>query len=114
MLNPCNEFLRQQCIIVTTPFLQSTMFPLRNCQLIQQQCCQQLRLMVQQSHCLAISSVQAILQQLKLQQFSGVYFDQAQAQAQALLAWNLPSMCGIYPSYYSTLCSVPTVGAAWY
>ncbi|XP_006662690.1 prolamin PPROL 17D-like [Oryza brachyantha] len=112
MLNPCNEFVRQQCSIAATPFLQSVVSPLRNCQIMQQQCCQQLRLMAQQSHCQTISSVQAIMQQLQLQQFGGMYFDEAQAQA--LLAWKLPSICGIYPSYYSTPCNTPTVGGVWY
>ena len=79
----------------------------------EQQCYQQLRMIAQQSHCQAISSVQAIVQQLQLQQFAGVYFDQTQAQAQAMLALNLPSICGIYPSYTAP-CSIPTVGGIWY
>ena len=114
MLSPCGEFVRQQCSTVATPFFQSPVFQLRNCQVMQQQCCQQLRMIAQQSHCQAISSVQAIVQQLQLQQFAGVYFDQAQAQAQAMLALNLPSICGIYPSYNTAHCSIPTVGGIWY
>nr|AAA50423.1 prolamine [Oryza sativa Japonica Group] len=113
MLSPCGEFVRQQCSTVATPFFQSPVFQLRNCQVMQQQCCQQLRMIAQQSHCQAISSVQAIVQQLQLQQFSGVYFDQAQAQAQAMLGLNLPSICGIYPSY-NTVPEIPTVGGIWY
>uniref|UniRef100_A0A0E0ML83 Bifunctional inhibitor/plant lipid transfer protein/seed storage helical domain-containing protein n=1 Tax=Oryza punctata TaxID=4537 RepID=A0A0E0ML83_ORYPU len=110
MLSPCGEFVRQQCSTVATPFFQSPVFQLRSCQVMQQQCCQQLRMIAQQSHCQAINTVQAIVQQLQLQQFAGVYFDQTQAQAQALLALNLPSICGIYQSYNSAPCSIPTVG----
>ncbi|KAF0898236.1 hypothetical protein E2562_005831 [Oryza meyeriana var. granulata] len=78
---------------------------------MQQQCCQQLRLMAQQSRWLPVSTlVQAIMHQLQLQQFGGFYFDQTQAQAQSLLALNLPSMCGIYPNYYNTPCNIATVG----
>ncbi|MBC3876134.1 hypothetical protein, partial [Undibacterium flavidum] len=86
VLSPCNEFVRQQYGVVATPFWQSATFQLRNNQVMQQQCCQQLRLIAQQSQYQAISSVHAVVQQLHLQQFSGVYFDQTQAQAQALLA----------------------------
>uniref|UniRef100_A0A0E0LII6 Uncharacterized protein n=1 Tax=Oryza punctata TaxID=4537 RepID=A0A0E0LII6_ORYPU len=50
--------------------------------------------MAQQSHYQAINSVQMIVQQLHIQQFGGVYFDQTQAQAQAVLALNLLSICG--------------------
>ncbi|KAF2907351.1 hypothetical protein DAI22_12g090900 [Oryza sativa Japonica Group] len=114
MLSPSGEFVRQQCSTVATPFFQSPVFQLRNCQVMQQQCCQQLRMIAQQSHCQAISSVQAIVQQLQLQQFAGVYFDQTQAQAQAMLALNLPSICGIYPSYNTAPCSIPTIGGIWY
>ena len=60
MLSPCGEFVRQQCSTVATPFFQSPVFQLRNCQVMQQQCCQQLRMIAQQSHCQAISSVQAL------------------------------------------------------
>ena len=114
VLSPCSEFVRQQHSIVATPFWQPATFQLINNQVMQQQCCQQLRLVAQQSHYQAISIVQAIVQQLQLQQFSGVYFDQTQAQAQALLAFNLPSICGIYPNYYSASRSIATVGGVWY
>uniref|UniRef100_A0A0E0LIC6 Bifunctional inhibitor/plant lipid transfer protein/seed storage helical domain-containing protein n=1 Tax=Oryza punctata TaxID=4537 RepID=A0A0E0LIC6_ORYPU len=114
MLSPCNEFVRQQYSIVVTPFWQPTAFQLRNNQVMQQQCCQQLRLVAQQSHYQAISSVQTIVQLLQLQQFGAVYFDHTQAQAQALLALNLPSICGIYPNYYSAPRSIATVGGVWY
>ncbi|KAF0898237.1 hypothetical protein E2562_005832 [Oryza meyeriana var. granulata] len=115
ILNPCIEFVRQQCSMVTIPFLQSPMWQLRSCQVMQQQCCQQLRLMAQQSRWLPVSTVvQAIMHQLQLQQFGGFYFDQTQAQAQSLLALNLPSMRGIYPNYYNTRCNIATVGGVWY
>ncbi|BAH95619.1 prolamin PPROL 17D-like [Oryza sativa Japonica Group] len=114
MLSPCGEFVRQQCSTVEIPFFQSPVFQLRNCQVMQQQCCQQLRMIAQQSHCQAVSSVQVIVQQLQLQQFTGINFDQTQALAQAMLALNLPLICSIYPSYNTAPCSIRTVGGIWY
>ena len=109
VLSPYNELVRQEYGIAASPLLQSAAFQLRNNQVLQQ-----LRLVAQQSHYQAISSVQAIVQQLQLQQVGVVYFDQTQAQAQALLALNLPSICGIYPNYYIAPRSIPTVGGVWY
>uniref|UniRef100_A0A0E0LII9 Bifunctional inhibitor/plant lipid transfer protein/seed storage helical domain-containing protein n=1 Tax=Oryza punctata TaxID=4537 RepID=A0A0E0LII9_ORYPU len=114
VLSPCNEFVRQQYNIAPSPLWQSATFPLRTNQVLQQQCCQQLRLMAQQSQYQAINSVWAILQQQHLQQFGGLYFDQTLAQAQALLAFNLPSICGIYPSYYSAPGSIAIPYGALY
>ncbi|MBC3879740.1 hypothetical protein H8K38_18205 [Undibacterium sp. FT79W] len=114
VLSPCNEFVRQQYNIAASPLWQSATFPLRNNQVLQQQCCQQLRLMAQQSQYQAINSVWATVQQQHLQQFGGLYFDQTLAQAQALLAFNLPSICGIYPSYYSAPSSIAIPYGALY
>uniref|UniRef100_A0A0E0I9Z8 Bifunctional inhibitor/plant lipid transfer protein/seed storage helical domain-containing protein n=1 Tax=Oryza nivara TaxID=4536 RepID=A0A0E0I9Z8_ORYNI len=57
---------------------------------------------------------QAIAQQLHLQQFGDLYIDQNLAQAQALLAFSLPSTYGIYPSYYSAPSSITTLGGILY
>uniref|UniRef100_A0A0E0ML82 Bifunctional inhibitor/plant lipid transfer protein/seed storage helical domain-containing protein n=1 Tax=Oryza punctata TaxID=4537 RepID=A0A0E0ML82_ORYPU len=83
-----------QCSTLATPFFQSPVFQHRNCKVMQQRCCQQLRMIMQQSHYQAINITQA--------------------QAQALLALNLPSICGIYQRYNSAPYSIPTVGGVWY
>ena len=72
--------------------------------------------MAQQSLYQDINIVQAIAQQLQLQQFGDLYFDRnlAQAPAQALLALNLPSRYGIYPRYYSAPGSITTLGGVLY
>uniref|UniRef100_A0A0D9XYD0 Bifunctional inhibitor/plant lipid transfer protein/seed storage helical domain-containing protein n=1 Tax=Leersia perrieri TaxID=77586 RepID=A0A0D9XYD0_9ORYZ len=44
--NPCGEFVRQQCSSVAFPFLQSPLWSLRSCRVMQQQCCQHLRLIM--------------------------------------------------------------------
>ena len=109
VLSPYNEFVRQQYGIAASPFLQSAVFQLRNNQVLQQ-----LRLVAQQSHYQDINVVQAIAQQLHLQQFGDLYIDRNLAQAQALLAFNLPSTYGIYPRYYSAPGSITTLGGVLY
>ncbi|KAF0902068.1 hypothetical protein E2562_012849 [Oryza meyeriana var. granulata] len=106
IMNPCRELARQQCSPVSLPWEQSRRLQLSSCQVMWQQCCQQMRLMAQQYRCQAICTVvQAIAQQL---QFGGGLFGEPQAQAQAQLALNLPAMCGVYPTFCSTPCSVAT------
>uniref|UniRef100_A0A0E0HY57 Bifunctional inhibitor/plant lipid transfer protein/seed storage helical domain-containing protein n=1 Tax=Oryza nivara TaxID=4536 RepID=A0A0E0HY57_ORYNI len=109
VLSPYNEFVRQQYSIAASPFLQSAAFQLRNNQVLQQ-----LRLVAQQSHYQDINVVQAIAQQLHLQQFGDLYIDRNLAQAQALLAFSLPSTYGIYPRYYSAPRSITTLGGVLY
>ncbi|KAB8098943.1 hypothetical protein EE612_028695, partial [Oryza sativa] len=107
VLSPYNEFVRQQYGIAASPFLQSAAFQLRN-----NQVWQHLALVAQQSRYQDINIVQAIAQQLQLQQFGDLYFDRnlAQAQAQALLAFNVPSRYGIYPRYYGAPSTITTLG----
>uniref|UniRef100_A0A0E0PKU6 Bifunctional inhibitor/plant lipid transfer protein/seed storage helical domain-containing protein n=1 Tax=Oryza rufipogon TaxID=4529 RepID=A0A0E0PKU6_ORYRU len=81
VLSPYNDFVRQQYGIAASPFLQSAAFKLRN-----NQVWQQLGLVAQQSH----------YQDINIQ-FGDLYFDRNPAQAQALLAFNVPSRYGIYP-----------------
>lgn len=110
-MNPCREFLKQQCSTVRLPFVRSRMWQLSSCQVMRQQCCQQLRQMAPQSRCQAICTmVQAIMQQLQLQgEFGGSFYEPQQAQIQMMkMAQNLPSMCNVYPSYCSTPCSIAT------
>uniref|UniRef100_A0A0E0PKV3 Bifunctional inhibitor/plant lipid transfer protein/seed storage helical domain-containing protein n=1 Tax=Oryza rufipogon TaxID=4529 RepID=A0A0E0PKV3_ORYRU len=78
VLSPYNEFVRQQYGITASPLLQSVAFQLRN-----NQVWQQLWLVAQQSHYQDINIVQAIAQQLQLQQFDDLYFGRNLAQAQA-------------------------------
>ncbi|XP_006657000.1 prolamin PPROL 17D-like [Oryza brachyantha] len=107
--NPCREFVRQQCSPVMLPWEQSRRLQLSSCQLMRQQCCQQMRAMAQQYRCRDICTmVQAIVQELQFG--SGLFGEaaQTQAQAQAQVALNLPVMCGVYPTYCSTPCSVAT------
>ena len=103
VLSPYNEFVRQQYGIAASPFLQSAAFQLRN-----NQVWQQLALVAQQSHYQDINIVQAIAQQLQLQQFGDLYFDRNLAQA--LLAFNVPSRYGIYPRYYGAPSTITTLG----
>uniref|UniRef100_A0A0E0E2C5 Bifunctional inhibitor/plant lipid transfer protein/seed storage helical domain-containing protein n=1 Tax=Oryza meridionalis TaxID=40149 RepID=A0A0E0E2C5_9ORYZ len=106
IMNPCNEFVRQQCSPVSLPWEQSRRLQLSSCQVMRQQCCQQMRLMAQQYRCQAICTmVQSIMQQV---QFDAGFVGETQAQAQAQVALNLPSMCGVYPRYCSTPCNVAT------
>ncbi|KAF2926988.1 hypothetical protein DAI22_06g168800 [Oryza sativa Japonica Group] len=106
IMNPCNEFVRQQCSPMSLPWEQSRRLQLSSCQVMRQQCCQQMRLMAQQYHCQAICTmVQSIMQQV---QFDAGFVGEPQAQAQAQVALNLPSMCGVYPRYCSTPCNVAT------
>uniref|UniRef100_A0A0E0PKU7 Bifunctional inhibitor/plant lipid transfer protein/seed storage helical domain-containing protein n=1 Tax=Oryza rufipogon TaxID=4529 RepID=A0A0E0PKU7_ORYRU len=84
VLSPYNEFVRHQYGIAASPFLQSAAFQLRN--------------------------NQAIAQQLQLQQFGDLYFDRNLAQAQALLAFNVPSKYRIYPRYYGAPSTITTLG----
>ncbi|KAG8093332.1 hypothetical protein GUJ93_ZPchr0012g21058 [Zizania palustris] len=116
MLHPCRELLRQQCSTVALPLMQPRMWQMSSCSVMRQQCCQQLRQMAQQSRCQAICTMaQSIMHQMQQAAgFSGSYFDQTQAQAQAQEAMNLPSMCGIYPGHCSTPCSVATVYGGCY
>ncbi|MCL8575528.1 hypothetical protein NAB35_18185 [Proteus mirabilis] len=109
VLSLYNEFVRQQYSIAASPFLQSAVFQLRNNQVLQQ-----LRLVAQQSHYQDINVVQAIAHQLHLQQFGNLYIDRNLAQAQALLAFNLPSTYGIYPWSYSAPDSITTLGGVLY
>nr|CAA37849.1 prolamin [Oryza sativa Japonica Group] len=109
VLSLYNEFVRQQYSIAASPFLQSAVFQLRNNQVLQQ-----LRLVAQQSHYQDINVVQAIAQQLHLQQFGDLYIDRNLAQAQRLLAFNLPSTYGIYPRYYRAPGSITTLGGVLY
>ena len=105
VLSPYNEFVRQQYGIAASPFLQSAAFQLRN-----NQVWQHLALVAQQFHYQDINIVQAIAQQLQLQQFGDLYFDRNLAQAQALLAFNVPSRYGIYPRYYGAPSTITTLG----
>nr|BAA11129.1 prolamin [Oryza sativa Japonica Group] len=104
VLSPYNEFVRQQYGIAASPFLQSAAFQLRNNQVWQQLAGGA------QSHYQDINIVQAIAQQLQLQQFGDLYFDRNLAQAQALLAFNVPSRYGIYPRYYGAPSTITTLG----
>nr|AAB99798.1 seed prolamine [Oryza sativa Japonica Group] len=104
VLSPYNEFVSSS-MAYGNPFLQSAAFQLRN-----NQVWQQLALVAQQSHYQDINIVQAIAQQLQLQQFGDLYFDRNLAQAQALLAFNVPPKYGIYPRYYGAPSTITTLG----
>uniref|UniRef100_A0A0D9WQQ8 Bifunctional inhibitor/plant lipid transfer protein/seed storage helical domain-containing protein n=1 Tax=Leersia perrieri TaxID=77586 RepID=A0A0D9WQQ8_9ORYZ len=105
IINPCKEFVRQQCSPVAMPWWeQSRRLELSTCQVMKRQCCQQMRMMAQQYRCKDICNmVQSIVQQL---QYGGRRFGEPQTQEQ--LALNLPSMCGVYPRYCITPCTVAT------
>nr|AAV43990.1 putaive prolamin 7 [Oryza sativa Japonica Group] len=101
VFSPYNEFVIQQYGTAASPFLRSAAFQLRNNQVFEQLG-------------LDINIVQAIAQQLQLQQFGDLYFDRNLAQAQALLAFNVPSRYGIYPRYYSAPITITTLCGVLY
>lgn len=99
------------------PFLRSRMWQLSSCQVMRQQCCQQLRQMAPQSRGQAICTlVQTIMQQLQLQgEFGGSFYEPQQAQIQMMkMAQNLPSMCNVYPSYCSIATATTTTPGGCY
>nr|AGB56862.1 gliadin-like avenin [Avena sativa] len=64
-LNPCRQFLVQQCSpVAVVPFLRSQILQQSSCQVMRQQCCRQLEQIPEQLRCPAIHSVvQAIIMQ---------------------------------------------------
>ncbi|XP_047060349.1 avenin-E-like [Lolium rigidum] len=117
-LNQCQEFLVQKCKPVTIrSILWSWILQQSSCQVIQQQCCQQLAQIPKQLRYPAIFSIvhAIIVQQQQQQPFQpqpqqvGQGFIQPQqiAQFQAQLTYalqTLPAMCNVQvPLYYSTV-----------
>nr|ABD14148.1 avenin [Avena sativa] len=64
-LNPCRQFLVQQCSpVAVVPFLRSQILQQSSCQVMRQQCCRQLEQIPEQLRCPAMHSVvQAIIMQ---------------------------------------------------
>nr|ACJ03513.1 gamma-gliadin [Aegilops searsii] len=132
-LNPCKNFLLQQCKPVSlVSSLWSIILPRSDCQVMRQQCCQQLAQIPQQLQCAAIHSVvhSIIMQQEQQEQLQGVQIlvplsqqqqvgqgilvqgqgiIQPQQPAQlevirSLVLQTLPTMCNVYvPPYCSTI-----------
>nr|AAQ63863.1 gamma gliadin [Triticum turgidum subsp. durum] len=132
-LNPCKNFLLQQCKPVSlASSLWSIILPPSDCQVMRQQCCQQLAQIPQQLQCAAIHSVvhSIIMQQEQQEQLQGVQIlvplsqqqqvgqgilvqgqgiIQPQQPAQlevirSLVLQTLPTMCNVYvPPYCSTI-----------
>uniref|UniRef100_A0A804QCW8 Glutelin n=1 Tax=Zea mays TaxID=4577 RepID=A0A804QCW8_MAIZE len=103
-LKNCHEFLRQQCSPLVMPFLQSRLIQPSSCQVLQQQCCHDLRqIEPQYIHQAIYNMVQSIIQEEQQQQPCELCGSQQATQsAVAILtaAQYLPSMCGLYHSYY--------------
>nr|AEW46771.1 gamma prolamin [Thinopyrum bessarabicum] len=113
-MNPCKNFLLQQCNPVSfVSSLVSMIFPRSDCQVMQQQCCQQLAQIPQQLQCAAIHSVvQSIIMQqeqrqgvqilrplFQLVQGRGIIQPQQPAQLEvirSLVLRTLPTMCNVY------------------
>nr|AEW46775.1 gamma prolamin [Thinopyrum elongatum] len=113
-MNPCKNFLLQQCNPVSfVSSLVSMIFPRSDCQVMQQQCCQQLAQIPQQLQCTAIHSVvQSIIMQqeqrqgvqilrplFQLVQGQGIIQPQQPAQLEvirSLVLRTLPTMCNVY------------------
>nr|ACJ03463.1 gamma-gliadin [Triticum aestivum] len=125
-MNPCKNFLLQQCNPVSlVSSLISMILPRSDCQVTRQQCCQQLAQIPQQLQCAAIHSVvhSIIMQQQQQQQQQqgmhiflplsqqqqvgqgslvqgqGIIQPQQPAQLEAirsLVLQTLPSMCNVY------------------
>ncbi|MGG6532887.1 UNVERIFIED_CONTAM: hypothetical protein C3P02_19705 [Clostridioides difficile] len=113
-MNPCKNFLLQQCNHVSlVSSLVSIILPRSDCQVMQQQCCQQLAQIPQQLQCAAIHSVahSIIMQQeqqqgvqilrplFQLAQGLGIIQPQQPAQLEgirSLVLKTLPTMCNVY------------------
>nr|ADP95528.1 75k gamma secalin [Triticum aestivum] len=129
-LNPCKNVLLQQCSpVALVSSLRSKIFPQSKCQVMQQQCCQQLAQIPQQLQCAAIHSVvHAIIMQQEqregvqillpqshqqhvgqgaLAQVQGIIQPQQLSQLEvvrSLVLQNLPTMCNVYvPRQCSTI-----------
>nr|ACJ03467.1 gamma-gliadin [Triticum aestivum] len=115
-MNPCKNFLLQQCKPMSlVSSLISMILPRSDCQVMQQQCCQQLAQIPQQLQCAAIHSVvhSIIMQQeqrqgvqirrplFQLVQGQGIIQPQQPAQLEvirSLVLRTLPTMCNVYVS----------------
>nr|ACJ03497.1 gamma-gliadin [Triticum urartu] len=113
-MNPCKNYLLQQCNPVSlVSSLVSMILPQSDCQVMQQQCCQQLAQIPRQLQCAAIHSVvhSIIMQQeqqqgiqilrplFQLVQGQGIIQPQQPAQYEvirSLVLRTLPNMCNVY------------------
>ncbi|KAM3405805.1 hypothetical protein ACQJBY_000056 [Aegilops geniculata] len=120
-MNPCKNYLLQQCNPVSlVSSLVSIILPRSDCQVMQQQCCQQLAQIPRQLQCAAIHSVvhSIIMQQeqqgiqilrplFQLVQGQGIIQPQQPAQLEvlrSLVLRTLPTMCNVYvPPQCSTI-----------
>nr|AFH74432.1 gamma-gliadin [Aegilops tauschii x Secale cereale] len=120
-LNPCKNFPLQQCKPASlVSSLWSIIWPQSDCQVMRQQCCQQLAQIPQQLQCAAIHSIvhSIIMQQeqqgiqilrplFQLVQGQGIIQPQQPAQYEvirSLVLRTLPNMCNVYvPPYCSTI-----------
>nr|AEW46774.1 gamma prolamin [Thinopyrum elongatum] len=121
-MNPCKNFLLQQCKPASlVSSLVSIILPRSDCQVMQQQCCQQLAQIPRQLQCAAIHSVvhSIITQQeqrqgiqilrplFQLVQGQGIIQPQQPAQLEvirSLVLKTLPTMCNVYvPPECSTI-----------
>nr|QCD24999.1 gamma gliadin storage protein [Triticum aestivum] len=113
-MNPCKNYLLQQCNPVSlVSSLVSMILPRSDCQVMQQQCCQQLAQIPRQLQCAAIHSVvhSIVMQQeqqqgiqilrplFQLVQVQGIIQPQQPAQYEvirSLVLRTLPNMCNVY------------------
>nr|AGO17707.1 gamma-gliadin [Triticum aestivum] len=113
-MNPCKNYLLQQCNPVSlVSSLVSMILPRSDCQVMQQQCCQQLAQIPRQLQCAAIHSVvhSIVMQQeqqqgiqilrplFQLVQGQGIIQPQQPAQYEvirSLVLKTLPNMCNVY------------------
>nr|AGO17708.1 gamma-gliadin [Triticum aestivum] len=113
-MNPCKNYLLQQCNPVSlVSSLVSMILPRSDCQVMQQQCCQQLAQIPRQLQCAAIHSVvhSIVMQQEQQQgiqilrplsqlvQGQGIIQPQQPAQYEvirSLVLRTLPNMCNVY------------------
>ncbi|CAM0912398.1 unnamed protein product [Alopecurus aequalis] len=108
-MNICRAFL-QQCGPMTTPFSGPQMWQASSCQMMRQQCCQQLAQISEQSRCQAVCGVaHGIMQQHFGQGFYQPLMQQQQVQLMMrMVLQTLPSMCNVYiPEHcITTPCSI--------
>ncbi|KAJ1289795.1 hypothetical protein BS78_02G192000 [Paspalum vaginatum] len=101
----CHEFIRQQCNPLVMPFLQSRLLKPSTCQVLRQQCCHELRQVEPQYRNQAIYNMVHSIIQLQQQPACGSYGSQKDVQSEVAIltaAQYLPSMCGLYDSYYQS------------
>uniref|UniRef100_A0ACD5ZPY5 Uncharacterized protein n=1 Tax=Avena sativa TaxID=4498 RepID=A0ACD5ZPY5_AVESA len=122
-LNPCKVFLLQQCIpLAMPPFVWSQMLDQSTCQVMRQQCCQQLAQIPAPVRCPAICNLaHTIIVQQQIRR--GVFQPEMQQPGQtqqvgqfeamrSIALRTLPTMCHLYMPSYCTAAATTMPGCS--